>query len=106
MNTTDTQAPEEIVALVDVEQYARSGQRKPPAKQYRIRIDDEHYVVDVPQMTGRQLLELSKHTPVECYAIYQKVHGDRKKIGYDEYADFTAPGVERFETIEHCEQAG
>lgn len=99
-------ATAEVLEELDVEEYARSGKHKPPAKRYRIRIDDERYIVDVPKMTGRQLLELSKHVPVERFAIYQKVHGDRKKIGLDEFADFTTPGIERFETIENCEQAG
>lgn len=106
MNGTKTQATEETLDILDVEQYALNNQRKPPAKQYRIRIDDDHYVVDVPSMTGRQLLELSHHLPPERFCLYQKIRGDRKKIELNDIADFTAPGVERFETIENCEQAG
>ena len=47
---------EALEELVDLEECASKGQKPPKAKQYRIRIDGQKYVVDVPSMTGRQLL--------------------------------------------------
>ena len=86
--------------IIDIEQYAKQGKKIPHAKKYRIRIDKDHYVVDVSEMTGRALLELAEKKPVERFAIYQKLHGGKtKKIELDEVADFRAPGVERFMTL-------
>jgi len=86
--------------IVDIEEYAKTGQKPPKDKRYRIKIDKEKHVVDVPSMTGRQLLELAGKTPPEQYMIVQKLHGGkRERIELDEEADFTTPGVEKFETM-------
>lgn len=91
---------EVVDETVDLEEYAASGRRPPRAKRYRIRIDREHYVVDVPSMKGRELLRLAGKTPPEQWMITQKLHGGEvKKIGLDEKVDFTAPGVERLMTL-------
>lgn len=90
----------EVVEIVDLEEYGRSNRKPPPAKRYRIRIDKQHYVVDVPSMTGRQLLLLAGKTPPDRWTISQKFHGGRTQpIGLDDAVDFTAPGVERFMTL-------
>ncbi len=77
--------------------------RTPPSasgKKYRIRIDREHYIVEEPGLTGRRLLELAGKTPVECFMVVQRLRGgETKRIGLDELADFTTPGVERFMTL-------
>lgn len=84
----------------DLEALAKAGQKPPSARRYKIRIDRQYHVVNVPRMTGRQLLELAGKTPVTAYMISQKFsHGEAKKIGLDEVADFTTPGVERFMTL-------
>jgi hypothetical protein len=86
--------------IIDIEQYAKEGKKIPHATKYRIRIDKDHYVVDVPEMTGRALLELAGKKPVERYALYQKLHGGKTlKIELDAVADFRSPGVERFMTL-------
>lgn len=86
--------------VIDVEQYAKEGKEIPHAKQYRIRIDKEHFVVDVPEMSGRGLLNLAGKTPPERFALYQKLHGGQtKKIELDQIANFQEPGVERFMTL-------
>jgi len=86
--------------VVDVEAYAKAGKPVPPAKKYRIRIDKEHYTVEVPSMTGRQLLQLAQKTPPEGFEIRQKLQGGQlKKIGLDEETRFDAPGVERYVTL-------
>ncbi len=90
----------EIKEVVDVEQYAKEGKPIPTAKQYKIRIDKQHFVVDVPEMTGREILKLADKTPPERFALYQKLHGGQtKKIELDQTADFREPGVERFMTL-------
>lgn len=86
--------------IIDIEEYAKSGRKPPKAKRYQIRIDKQKYVVEVPAMTGRGLLNLAGKTPATNFMISQKMHGgEARKLGYDEKADFTAPGVERFMTL-------
>jgi hypothetical protein len=86
--------------VIDLEEFAASGRRPPRAKRYRIRIDRERYVVEVASMNGRELLVLAGKTPPEQWMITQKLRGGEvKKIGLDEEADFTTPGVERFMTL-------
>lgn len=86
--------------IVDLEEYALADRCPPRARRYRIRIDKHKYEVKVPAMTGRELLTLAGKLPVTNYMISQKFRGGQaKKIGLDEKADFTTPGVERFMTL-------
>lgn len=85
---------------IDLEALAKAGHQPPKAKRYKIRIDRQYYVVSVPQMTGRQLLELAGKLPPTGFMISQKFcHGEAKKIGLDEIAEFTTKGVERFMSL-------
>lgn len=86
--------------IVEIEEFGKKNQEPPKASKYKIRIDKKKYVVEVTQMTGRQLLELADKTPPERYTISQKMHGGAsQEIGLDELADFTTPGIERFMTL-------
>ena len=94
--------PEEILELLDIEEFAKANpHKKPPhARRYRIRIDKVRYEVHVPAMTGRQLLELAGKTPPERYSISEKLHGGQSRpIGLDELVHFCKEGVERFMTL-------
>ena len=85
---------------IDLEALAKTGHRPPKAKRYKIRIDRQYYIVKVSHMTGRELLVLAGKMPPEHFLISQKFcHGQAEKIGLDEVADFTTPGVERFQTL-------
>lgn len=54
-----------------------------------------------PNVTGKQILEKSGVTPVQCYTLYQKLKGcDFTKIGLDEEVDLSNPGIEHFVTKE------
>ena len=91
---------EELVDEVDVEATAVEARRRPRARRYRIRIDRERFVVEVPEMTGRRILELAGRTPPEQWLLSQKLHGGQVvTIGLDHVVDFRAPGVERFMTL-------
>jgi hypothetical protein len=86
--------------VVDLEEYAKADRRPPRARQYRIRIDKQYYVVAVPFMTGRELLNLAGKTPATNYEISLKLRGgESRRVGLDEKVDFTTPGVERFRTL-------
>ncbi len=85
--------------IIDVEEFAKVGRPIPHDRRYRIRIDREHYVVDQPCLTGREILRLAGKTPAE-FMLSQKFRGGEvKKIEPDERVDLTRPGVERFMTL-------
>jgi hypothetical protein len=92
---------EELVEeLIDLEEHAKHGRKPPRARHYRIRIDRSYYTVDVPRMTGRQLLALAGKTPPDRYQIMQKFLGGKvERVGLNQEVDFTTPGVERFVTL-------
>ena len=90
-----------VVDIVDLEECARAGHRPPPARRYRIRIDRDRFTVEQTTITGRELLQLAGKTPVECFAIHQKLRrGQVVEIGLDERVDLSKPGIERFLTVE------
>ena len=68
--------------------------------EYKIQIDKDIYPVDHPLLTGRELLDIAKKSPVEAFAIYLKVaNGPPRRIALDEKVDLRMPGVERFLTL-------
>lgn len=94
--------PHDIIEeeVIDIEQYAKEGRVPPQGMRYRIRVDKTPYVVDVPEMTGRQILELAKRLPPEQYRLDMKQKGGATvKIELNEIVNFTTPGIERFMTL-------
>lgn len=86
--------------IVDVEEYAKEGKVPPEGVRYRIRIDKQKFDVDVPSMTGRELLELAGKRPPERYRIDMKLRGGQTRlVPLDESVEFTTPGLERFMTL-------
>lgn len=101
-NTQGAKTPDKTKQneIVDVEEYAKEGKAPPKGVRYRIRIDKQKYDVDVPAMTGRELLELAGKRPPERYRIDMKLRGgETRLVPLDESADFTTPGLERFMTL-------
>ena len=97
---TNQTSPE--VQEIELEQWsARHPDQPPPhCRRYRIRVDRKRYVVQTPEITGRELLELAEKEPAECFALYQQFRaGHRKRIGLDERVDLRRPGIERFKTL-------
>lgn len=93
--------PLEPHEIIDIEEYGRTGREIPAhAQHFRIRIDKDYFAVTVPEMMGRQLLELAKKTPPDQFALYEKLQGGAtRKIGLDEDVHFRKHGVERFFTL-------
>ncbi|EIJ80120.1 hypothetical protein PB1_07162 [Bacillus methanolicus PB1] len=86
--------------IIDLEQYAKKGEKPPKGKRYRIRIDKDYYVVDVSEMTGREILVLAGKTPPERFRLDQKLKGGAtQKIELSDIVDLTTPGMERFMTL-------
>ena len=91
---------EDLEELVDIELEAKEGRTPKRAKRYRIKIDRTYYEVTEPRMTGRQLLTKATKLPPEHYRIDQKFRdGHTQQIALNDFADFTTPGVERFQTL-------
>ena len=94
-----TEHTEELEELIDLEEWAKAGKKPKPAKKYKIRIDKEKYTVDVPSMTGAQILGLAGKTP-QTHQLSQKIHrGAVEPVAPDEIVHFDTPGVERFQTL-------
>lgn len=86
--------------IVDIEECPQADRPRPRRQLYLIRIDRESFLVEVPCMTGRDLLTLAGKCPSEQYQIFQKLRsGKLDMVGLDEKADFTEPGLERFVTL-------
>jgi hypothetical protein len=66
---------------------------------YRVRIDDQQYLVGDPVITGRQLLDLAGKRPVDEYLIFQVLkNGQLEDIRLDETVDLRKAGIEKFVT--------
>jgi hypothetical protein len=98
---------EELLEVVDVEQLAASGQRKPRGKVYIFRVGKQRIEVRDPIITGAQILDLAGKRPPEKYTLRQVLHGgEAKVIELDEKVDLRAPGVERFRAMPRTAQDG
>jgi len=108
MSKEDKQNPlEEVVEEADLEQLAKAGKKPPKAKRYRIRVDEKHYVVEKPTITGREVLTLAGKTLPESFILTLKVRGGGvRTIGLDDVVNLTEPGVERFNTLPRQVQEG
>lgn len=49
--------------VVNLEAHAKAKLEVPRGKKYQIKVDKQQYVVDVSEMTGRQILELAGKVP-------------------------------------------
>jgi hypothetical protein len=91
---------------VDLEQYAKRGEKPPKAAKYRIRIDKVYYTVTKSAMTGKEILGVAGKTP-ESHFLDEKVHGGApKRVKPDDVVDFTEKGIERFMTLPRTETEG
>lgn len=82
--------------VVDIEDCPDRGNG--PAHRYKIRIDQEKYIVDKPHITGHELYALSNKSP-DTDKLWQKLHGGgTKPIKPETKVDLSQPGIERFNT--------
>jgi hypothetical protein len=106
---TKTRPGEELVLddIVDLEEYAKRGEKPPLAKGYRIRINGEAYVVQDPVITGREVLTLAGLVPPENYTLRLKQAGEKpRKIELDEKVDLRHLGVEKFKALPRDQTEG
>lgn len=84
-------------APIDLEEYAQAGKPPPKGKEYRIRVDEQQFVVSSP-ITGRQILDLVGADPATHY-VTVRIRGGHppvREVGLDEQVDLATPGLERF----------
>jgi hypothetical protein len=87
------------VQPIEIEEFAKRGEKVPPGQRYIIRVDKEKITVHVDRLTGRQILELVKKTP-ETFKLYEHGKGRQpREVLPDEVEVFTEPGIERFSTL-------
>ena len=93
--------------IIDLEEYAKRGERPPLAKGYRIRVNGEPYVVQRPKPTGREILTLAGLLPAEEYTLRVKLAGQKPhKVELDEHVDLRQPGVEKFKALPRDQTEG
>jgi len=93
--------------IIDLEEFAKRGERPPLAKGYRIKINGDPYVVHDPKPTGREILTLAGLVPAEDYTLRLKAAGSKpEKIGLDEKVDLRKPGVEKFKALPRDQTEG
>jgi hypothetical protein len=98
---------EAILELIEIEEHAASGKRKPRARRYAFRVGKERFEVTDPIITGKQVLEKAGKTPPEKYILRQVEHGGTLKIiELTTEVDLRAPGVERFRAMPRTAQDG
>ena len=102
-----TQNDEVLDLIVDLEEYARRGEKPPRCQRYRIKIDRKPYVVEQAEITGREVLELAGLEPPEKYTLRVTVAGQRpEKVGLDDTVDLTRKGIERFKSMPRDQTEG
>ena len=101
INQTGAITPDELDQdeIIDLEEYAKTKRSVPSGQRYRIRIDRQKYVVDVPCMTGREILRLAGKNAQEFMLSQKFCDGHVEKINPDTKVNFTKPGIERFMTL-------
>jgi hypothetical protein len=89
----------DILDVVDLEEYANAGKPVPAAKLYRLQIDKKKYETANPKPNGREILALADKEP-ENWKLYLHVPGHQpKQIGPTDIVDLRHDGVERFTTM-------
>lgn len=93
--------------IIDLEEYAKRGERPPLSKGYRIRVNGEAYVIHDPMPTGREILTLAGLIPPENYTLRVKMAGEKPhKVDLDEKVDLRRPGVEKFKALPRDQTEG
>ncbi len=93
--------------VVDLEEYARKGEKPPNAKGYRVKINGDMYIFDDPTPTGREVLTKANLLPPENYTLRIKLAGEKpRKVGLEENVDLRQPGVEKFKALPNDQTEG
>lgn len=99
---------EEILEeIADLAEYARHGKVPPRCRGYRFKVNNQHYEVFEPIITGRQVLAIADLVPPERYTLRVKIAGERpQKVKLDEEVNLRAPGIEKFKALPNDQTEG
>jgi len=98
---------EVLEEIVDLEEYAKRGERPPLSRGYRIRVNGEPFVVHQPVVTGREVLVLAGLLPPENYTLRVKVVGQKPhKVELNDKIDLRHHGVEKFKALPRDQTEG
>ncbi len=93
--------------IVDLEEFARRGEKPPRAKGYRYRVNGDPYVSSKAKITGREVLETANLVPPENYTLRVKMAGHKpEKVGLDEVVNLRHPGIEKFKALPRDQTEG
>jgi hypothetical protein len=109
MKAKEHDAGDEIVLddIIDLEEYAKRGERPPLSKGYRIRINGEAYVINKSKPTGHEILTLAGLLPAKEYTLRVKLAGEKpQKVELDEHVDLRKAGVEKFKALPRDQTEG
>lgn len=96
-----------ITIVIDVAEHCRHDRPHPKPDpgvvfRYKIKVDDQEFILDESRLTGSQILKLVGKTP-KSHQLNQQRRIDGKpkpkRVGPDETVDFTEPGIEKFMTL-------
>ena len=93
--------------VVDLEEFAKRGEKPPLSKGYRIKVNGDPFVVHDPNPTGRAILTLAGLLPPEDYTLRVKVAGEKpRKVELNEHVDLRHRGVEKFKALPRDQTEG
>lgn len=97
METEKSRGQEPQDDIIDVEAFTKDGKKPPVGKKYKVKIGGHSYIFDHQVVTGRELLEKTGITPIECFWLYKKLNDcDFEKIDLTEKVDLAKGGIEHF----------
>jgi hypothetical protein len=107
---TDNEDPGEVEVVnevIDLEEYAKAGKQPPLAKGYQFTVNGQPFVVEKPEVTGREVLTIAGLLPAEEYTLRVKVSGAKpEKVGLNEKVDLRRKGIEKFKALPRDQTEG
>ncbi len=93
--------------VIDLEEYAKKGERPPLATGYRIKINGEYFIVHNPVVSGAAILTLAGLLPAENFTLRVKRAGQKpERICLDDEVDLRERGVEKFKALPRDQTEG
>jgi len=87
------------VELADIERCCLHGQPVPPARAYRVKVDDQYHEWPKAHITGNQLLHLAGRDGHLVFEVFENFrHGEPELISPHAEANLRKHGVEKFTT--------
>jgi hypothetical protein len=103
----DSGEVEVVNEVINLEEYAKAGKQPPLAKGYRFTVNGRTFVVERPEVTGREILTIAGLLPAEDYTLRLKLAGGKpEKVGLNEKVDLRRKGIEKFKALPRDQTEG